>query len=229
MRRLRAGILTTGLAATILVLPLPSNADRAGYYVGGDVGLGKADIGTGELHGALQTAFDAAEADLTLRPTSANRDDLVYGALVGYRFSEFLAFEAQYLWLGEYALTADVVATKGGNTADGEVAGRWHVKGPALSVVGSWPLSSRWDIYGRAGALWAEMDATLQWQGGSPDERAKIRETTTELIWGIGAAYHASPQWTVRLEYQQVPDVGDSARSGELDIERYTLVWVYSY
>jgi opacity protein-like surface antigen len=84
-------------------------------------------------------------------------------------------------------------------------------------------------VVGRAGALWVEMDATLQWQGGSPDERAKIRETTTELIWGIGAAYHASSQWTLRLEYQQVPDVGDSARSGELDIERYTLNWVYSY
>jgi opacity protein-like surface antigen len=211
----------------MLVLPACSNADRVGYYVGGDAGNATAEV-PGGLPAALPTAFDGVAADLTFHPTTADREEFTYGACVGYRYSAYLAVEAQYVWLGEYALAADVVATDGGDSI-GQAAASWHAKGPAVSVLGSWPLASRWDVYARAGALWAEMDATLQLQGVPSAGRTKARTTTTELIWGIGAAYQATPQWTVRVEYQQVPDLGDGPRSGEFDVERYTLGWVYSY
>ena len=227
--RLRAAIMVIVLASGASGWAPRVDADPVGYYVGGDVGIGKADIETSNLNDAFAAAFDGLQFDPAYQPTGSDRGDLTYGAIVGYRFSPYLALEAQYLWLGDYSLVAE------GTVTDGEVIGvshatvSWHVKGPAASVLGSWPVSSRWDLYGRAGALWAQTDATFTVEDFIVSERAKVKETTTELLWGIGAAYHPTPQWTLRFEYQQVPDAGEHGRTGEIDIERYTLGWVYSY
>jgi opacity protein-like surface antigen len=206
----------------------PCDADNVGYYVGGDVGIGKAAVQPSDLRAAFAAAFGGLQLAPTYRLTGADRDDLTYGAIVGYRFSPYLALEAQYLWLGEYSLAAQGVTSK--LEAPSHTTADWRVKGPAVSALGSWPVSSRWDLYGRLGALWAQTDATFTLeQLFVVSERAKAKETTTELLWGIGAAYHPAKQWTLRFEYQQVPDVGERGRTGEIDIERYTLGWVYSY
>jgi opacity protein-like surface antigen len=202
-------------------------ADSVGYYVGGDVGIGKADIATSNLDAAFAAAFDGLQLAPTYRATGSDRDDLTYGALVGYRFSPYLALEAQYLWLGEYSLAAEGVTSK--FEAASHATADWHVKGPAASVLGSWPVSSRWDLYGRLGALWAQTDATFTVEQLDVAGRAKAKETTTELLWGIGAAYHPTRQWALRFEYQRVPNAGERDRTGEIDIERYTLGWIYSY
>jgi opacity protein-like surface antigen len=204
-----------------------SAADSVGYYVGGDVGIGKADIATSNLSAAFAAAFDGLQLAPVYQPTGSDRDDLTYGALVGYRFSPYLAVEAQYLWLGEYSLAAEGLTSN--FEAPSHTTADWHVKGPAASVLGSWPVSSRWDIYGRLGALWAQTDATFTVEQLDVAERAKAKETSTELLWGIGASYHPTRQWALRFEYQQVPDVGERGRTGEIDIERYTLGWIYSY
>jgi opacity protein-like surface antigen len=200
-----------------------------GYYVGGDVGIGKADIVTSNLNTAFAAAFDGLEFDPVYRQTGSDRDDLTYGAIVGYRFSPYLALELQYLWLGEYSMAGEGTVSDGEITAVSRATASWHVKGPAASVLASWPVSSRWDLFGRAGAVWAQTDATFTVEDFIVSERAKAKETTTELLWGIGAAYHPTRQWTLRFEYQQVPDVGEQGRTGEIDVERYTFGWVYSY
>ena len=92
-----------------------------------------------------------------------------------------------------------------GLVSDGEIIGvsqataSWHVKGPAAWGLRSWPVSSHWDLYGRAGAVWAQTDATFTVEDFIVSERAKAKETTTELLWGIGAAYHPNRQWTLRF------------------------------
>jgi opacity protein-like surface antigen len=200
-----------------------------GYYVGGDVGMGKADVATSSVKAAFAAAFDGVQLAPAYRPTGSDRDDLTYGAIVGYQFSPYLALEAQYFWLGEYALASEGTVTHGGIDGASRATADWHVKGPAVSALGSWPVSSRWDLYVRLGAFWAQTDATFTVEDSLVSERTKARETTTELLWGIGAAYHPVRQWTLRFEYQKVPDVGERVRTGEIDIERYTFGWVYSY
>jgi opacity protein-like surface antigen len=183
----------------------------------------RTEIDTGSVAGAIGTPADEPVGPLS--EDSENRSDPTYDALVGYRFSPHYALELQYLWLGDVSMAADA-ATEGGS-----VDGRWRFKGPAVSALAGWPISSRWDCYARVGAMFTETDATLVYAAATDAEpqRIKQRETTTELVWGAGFAYHATPQWTVRLEYQQVPNAGDTERTGETDIERFTLGWVYHY
>ena len=221
--------MVTALAGGALGWIPRCDADSVGYYVGGDVGMGKAEISTSNLSAAFAAAFDGLPLAPVYRPTRSNRDDLTYGALVGYRFSPYLALEAQYLWLGEYTLAAQGDVTDGEVIAVSDATASWHVKGPAASVLGSWPVSSRWDLYARVGALWAQTDATFTVEDSIVSSRAKAKETTTELLWGIGASYHPTRQWALRFEYQQVPNAGERNRTGEIDIERYTLGWIYSY
>jgi opacity protein-like surface antigen len=197
-------------------------AEPAGYYVGGGFGAMGSDIDTGSLAGAIETP--AGEPVGPLSAITSDRSDLTYDALVGYRFSTRYAIELQYLWLGDVSMHAEA------GRQDGGVDARWRLKGPSVSAIAGWPISPRWDVYMRAGAMFAETDATIVYAAsGDEPQRIKARETTTELVWGAGFAYNATPQWTVRLEYQQVPNAGDPGRTGELDVERITLGWVCHY
>jgi opacity protein-like surface antigen len=183
----------------------------------------RAGIDTGSVAGAIGTPAD--EPVGPLGDINSNRSDPTYDALVGYRFSPHFAIELQYLWLGDVSMTADAAPE------EGSVDGRWRFKGPAVSALAGWPISTRWDVYARAGAMFTETDATLV-HAAAPDaepQRIKQRETTTELVWGAGFAYHATPQWTLRLEYQQVPNAGEADRTGEMGVERFTFGWVYHY
>ena len=222
MRRPRPVVPGVALALVGALCADRSDADQSGYYVGGGVGGAAAHIDTGSVSAAA--GGEAGDAVGPLTEVDSDLSHVTYDAIVGYRFSPRLALELQYLWLGDTSVRA---------VADGDatVDGRWRVKGPAVAVIAGWPISSRWDVYGRAGAMFAETDATLVHDdgSGSDPQRVKARETTTELHWGAGFAYHASSQWTFRLEYQQVSNVGEAERTGELDVERYTLGWVYHY
>ena len=211
------------LALSVAIDAAAVAAEPAGYYVGGGFGAMGSDVDPGSVTGAVDTP--PAEPIGPLSAITSDRSDLTYDAMVGYRFSARYAIELQYLWLGDVSMHADAGQQGGGLDA------RWRLKGPSVSAVAGWPISSRWDVYARAGAMFAETDATLVYTAASGDEpqRIKARETTTELVWGAGFAYHATPQWTVRLEYQQVPNAGDAGRTGELDVERITLGWVCHY
>jgi hypothetical protein len=80
-------------------------------------------------------------------------------------------------------------------------------------------VAEKFDVYGRAGVYFADTVRTLSF-GSTQNERA---ESTEEALWGVGAQWRAFDRWSVRLDYHRFEDVGSSNRTGEADIELWSL------
>jgi opacity protein-like surface antigen len=101
-----------------------------------------------------------------------------YGAFLGYGFNRFFAVELGYRELGKF----DVV---GGNV---------KAKQTHLSVIGSYPLNNRLDLYGRLG--YSNLDAS----SSSPYVSVDAEDGG---LYGVGLNYNFTPQLSGRIEAQK--------------------------
>jgi opacity protein-like surface antigen len=215
---------------------------ETGFYLSGFGGQAVAHVDDRpvELNGQLiivsppgtSTAVDAVSVD---------RNDAAFGGMVGYRAGRFVAFEAMYVNLGESKYRpafrfSGVVAEVTPRPLPPPFLGLYpgdavsfraidppsittSTRGPALSALALWPVAEKFDVYGRAGVYFADTVRTLSF-GSTQNERA---ESTEEALWGVGAQWRAFDRWSVRLDYHRFEDVGSSNRTGEADIELWSL------
>jgi opacity protein-like surface antigen len=110
-----------------------------------------------------------------------------FGGFVGYGFNQFFAVEAGYRQLGKYDF--DVFANNRVYEANVKA------KQTHLSVIGSYPLNERFDVYGRLGynKLRAKVSVLGQ-DAGADDEKA---------LYGIGLNYNFAPNLSGRIEAQK--------------------------
>jgi opacity protein-like surface antigen len=110
-----------------------------------------------------------------------------FGGFVGYGFNQFFAIEAGYRQLGKYDF--DVFANNRVYEANVK-AKQTHV-----SVIGSYPLNERFDVYGRLGynKLRAKVSVLGQ-DAGVDDDKA---------LYGIGLNYNFAPNLAGRIEAQK--------------------------
>jgi predicted porin len=106
-----------------------------------------------------------------------------YGAFIGYNFHQNFAIEAGYRRLGDYDVV--VGSTKVGVTVDQT----------ALSLVGTLPLSSGFNVYGRLGYNQLKAKGSV---GNVSDT-----ESTSGGLYGVGAGYAFSPTVSGRIEVQK--------------------------
>ena len=106
-----------------------------------------------------------------------------YGAFLGYRFNENIAIEAGYHRLSD----ADYYV--------GALRANVTVDQADMSVIGTLPLSSGFDVYGRLGYNRLEADADVAGFGA--------REHDSNVLYGIGLGYTFTPVIHARLEVQK--------------------------
>ena len=101
------------------------------------------------------------------------------GTFLGYSFNQYVALELGYRQLGE-----------------------WHVNGGTVklsethvSVVGSYPLNSQFDIYGRLGHDNPQVDSTVP--------GATYNHDMSGGFFGAGLSYKFTPTISGRIEAQQ--------------------------
>ncbi|WLI87937.1 outer membrane beta-barrel protein [Massilia sp. R2A-15] len=107
-----------------------------------------------------------------------------FGAFVGYQFHPNFSIEAGYRRLGEF--DQFVGSTKVGVTVDQT----------ALSFIGSVPLQSGFNVYGRLG--YNRLDAK-----GSVSGYGSASDSTSGVLYGVGVGYTFTPNITARLEAQR--------------------------
>ncbi|RQO63295.1 hypothetical protein DBR47_01755 [Paucibacter sp. KBW04] len=100
-----------------------------------------------------------------------------FGALVGYSLSENVAFEATVRRLGSWDV--DSVDTS--------------ANALQVSVLGILPLGNGFSLYGRLGASRNSLDASYQ--------NVTASVSSTEAVFGLGAAYQINNNFSVRAEY----------------------------
>ena len=119
---------------------------QLGWYIGGDIGYAKTDVGSGSLDEFYNASGISAN--------SVDIDDsgLAFSLFAGYQFSTYFGVEAGYLNLGERSVTFT------GDTLDKEdfYDNVEHIypqssKGFSAALVGSYPLSESFKVSAKLG------------------------------------------------------------------------------
>jgi opacity protein-like surface antigen len=149
--------------------------ENAGFYLGGGVGQFNAQID------------DVDEVDDTIE--GWDEDDTAYKLFAGFRLNQFLAFELDYINLGEPS-----GAVVPGFNVDASVDGF------APYVVGTIPLGDWFEVYGRLGYYF--YDATVGVEDGV-NGRLEFDEESEDLVWGGGIGANIGERLNLRLEYER--------------------------
>jgi OOP family OmpA-OmpF porin len=171
------------IAAVIAALAVAAAApaayaqdEDAGFYLGGGVGQFNAQID------------DIDDVDGTV--DEWDEDDTAYKFFAGYRMNRFLAFELDYINLGEPS--GDAIP---GRNVDASVDGF------APYVIGTIPLGEWFEVYGRLGYYF--YDATVGVEDGLGG-RAEFDEESEELVYGAGIGANIGERFNVRFEYERL-------------------------
>ena len=140
-----------------------------------------------------------------------------YSFVVGYRLFPWLAVEGGYMDLGKVRHFI---------SADGDQFGPAHAElstttknsGIAVSALGILPLSYRWEVYGRAGALFATNRLNLFISDAFGPGAAEFSSSKTNLLAGAGVSMSIAEIYGLRLEYQRIFDVeSEQVSQGDVD------------
>ena len=177
------------IAAVFLVLNLVAGAARAapnvevGWYAGADLGR-------------MEYDFDEGFVDFS---------DNAFGVHGGYRFARYFAIEAGYADLGSYDFTVECP-----DTCVPELYPVYievSSQRLELDVLGILPLGERLEAYAKAGIARTEFDVFTR-EGLSGSSRYSTR--SSDPIYGIGLRLHFDAPWSLRLQWERVPDINDS-------------------
>jgi opacity protein-like surface antigen len=149
--------------------------ENAGFYLGGGVGQFNAQID------------DVDDVDGTV--DEWDNDDTAYKFFAGYRMNKFLAFELDYINLGE----PSGAAVPGFNVDA-------SVDGFAPYVVGTIPLGPWFEVYGRLGYYF--YDATVGYEN-EIDGRVEFDEESEDLVYGAGVGANIGEKLNIRFEYER--------------------------
>jgi opacity protein-like surface antigen len=142
------------------------------------------------------------------------------GATVGYQINRYAAAELNYLDLGKLEESDPLLLFGGGSTT---FYRKLETAGPTVSLLGMLPLADAWDVYLRAGIMFADTKVTNRIGDGS--DAATFGSEAP--LWGGGVRFNWGEHWSVRLDYQNIDGVGDNPDIGEAEVEVITLGVLY--
>jgi hypothetical protein len=223
-----------GFAVMMALSALGSRADAGdnGFYVGGSLGMASKDAPGAEYQ---LLADDLHRFVFAYTPTSGSPSfddsDKSYSLLLGYRLNRYLAFEGGYARLGKLAYrsftSGDFVNDRGdvGLSMDSETSGF------SVSALGVLPLTYNWEIYGRAGMLFATNEFTLAIRArgdvfAQQSGAQSFSKGSDEAYAGLGVSLRFFDIYDVRLEYQRYFDAGLelTINKGDLDVATLGLI-----
>lgn len=220
---------TIALVVLAALVSTPAVAAERGFYVGLDAGQYSYDLDQNSIDGLVVGALEDLGLAVLDGQSDTSEDGFTYGIILGYQILPYLAVEAAYVDLGDFEYKGSALVSDGVSTADLSAKLTGESSGPTLSVLGILPVfDSGWEVYGRAGVYFGSNDAELQFSADGISESASDSSNSTEFLWGVGAGYTRG-DWTVRLDFQQFTDVGDSDSTGDVNVNRIVLGAIYRY
>jgi hypothetical protein len=195
-------------------------AAEPGFYLSAAVGRAEEDaesIGTNIALGFPPTAIFHIDPDRV----DVDESDAAWSVAVGYRINSYLAAEVEYVDFG----TADIsehynLAFLASPPLPSEITRGYgsKVTGPALSVLGCVPIGNSFELFLRAGVLFADREFEIPLSVGLDDTFA-----TTVWLGGAGLGWSFANRWTIRAEYQRTGRLEESFLAGETELERMAL------
>lgn len=203
----------------------PAGAAQRGIYAGVSYVMAEKDSTRGVFEEQALAIYNSFGFEPQSTTASFDSKDNAYGFVVGWRFSEHLAFEGGYLDLGDVKYRDRSVGLFD-NTPPVET---WQqnidssTSGIALSALGILPLSYRWEVYVRGGALIANNTASLFISDGIGSEKFRASKSGFDMLAGAGISFSIAEIYNIRLEYLRVFDAGETETLDEADVDLATL------
>jgi opacity protein-like surface antigen len=218
------GLMLAGYAEAAKPKKRTRNQNRVGPYGGLLVGNAKYSVDAAEEEADLVDFFQGSGAPTRDIRTSTEDTDIGYTAAFGYRFTRYVAAE---LGLAQYGETSSIVRgdiDQGQGFVPASVKFSFAVGGPVFSIIGILPLGDKFEIYGRAGVLFASAERELSARvDGQNAGAGSAKGDSTEIVYGAGIAYNINQVYSIRLEQQRLTEVGQEDRSGTEDVD-YTAL-----
>lgn len=204
-----------------------AQAAQPGFYVGGFYGQSdkQLEAAAGFDIYAMTQVFPSPNVQLTVESMTSTLDksDSAFGFLAGYRFTPHFAVEGGYIDLGKVSYRATARGNITGIPTDAFLNIDTETAGISVAALGVWPLSYRWEVYGRAGAMFSSNDFRAVYDDVEQNpRRAEFSENDVDIMVGVGTSYNFLEIYDVRLEYQRIFDAGDKA-TAEGDVDAITL------
>ncbi|MET0533398.1 MAG: outer membrane beta-barrel protein [Steroidobacter sp.] len=211
------------LAAIATLVSAPSaHAGQVGFYIGGQYGQTSKDVVIQDFDAFAAGLYDTFGFTPTSITSSLDDSFNGYGFYGGYRFNTHLAVEGGYFNLGSFKHRSRAMGSIGGLPSNAQVNFDGETSGITVAALGVWPMSYRWEIYGRGGVLFASNTASIYYadiQGPVPGE---FSENSVDMLAGIGTSFTFLEIYDLRLEFQRVFDAGDES-VGEGDADTISL------
>jgi len=216
-------VFAAALAVAALAGTMPTaRAAQPGFYVGGLYGQGDKDVDIDGFNTYADTVvYPNPAVQLTVESRTATLDtkDSGFGFVAGYRFNTHFAVEGGYVDLGKISYRANLTGNITGVPTTAVTNVDTETTGMSVSALGVWPLSYRWEVYGRAGAMFSTNDFRLFYDDVEQNpRRAEFSESDVDFMAGIGTSFTVLEIYDLRLEYQRIIDSGDKTTAeGDLD------------
>lgn len=218
-------VVLCGAVVSLGVIASGAVAAEPGFYVAGSVGYSTYDGSKSDLDQATTETFDAAGYDIVEGDSDFDKKVLGLGLGAGYRFSPYFAAEVAYLTLGEAKYDADLLVTDGVDDYEAGLGLDARVTGPALSLLGSWPVTQSFSLDVRAGVFLSRTKVKLSASIDGSSESISDSEGDTTLHYGVGGTWYYSSGLATRFGYTVFKD----ALGGEDDVSQFWVGLQYSF
>jgi opacity protein-like surface antigen len=190
------------VAAMLMSAAQVAAAGEPGIYLGADIGTSSVGTKTSDLNAAGAAVLTRGGLTPVALDTRTDKNAISPGVTWGYRFSPKLAAEITVLNLGKATWKADGTASTGPTTSAGSAGLRIKSTGPAVSVLGSWPLNESFSIDGRAGGFffWTKVQDSYDY-GLLHRGSASNNEHDAGLFAGVGGTWNLTRHTAVRAGY----------------------------
>lgn len=219
-------ILALAVLASLAAAPAMAADNDRGFYWGFDLGQFQYNLDKRALDNVVIDGIVGSGLTILSGASDTSEDGFTWGLMGGYQFFKYLAVEAGYVDLGTAEYRANVSASDIGGTYAISERLEYDSRGFVVSALGILPFDA-WSLYGRLGYYLANNDATVTTIVDDSGVSFKDGDNSQDFYWGVGGGY-TQGHWTLRLEYQQYMDVGDTPQF-ESDIDRITIGAIYKF
>jgi len=195
------------------------NANRVGAYGGILIGQSNFSGDQSENEAGLRNIIMGAGVPFENLSSKTEDSDIGYQATFGFRFNRYFAAELGLAQFGTLKSTARADMNFGGGFVPASVSLAFSAGGPIMSAVGILPLGEKFEVYGRAGYLFAsterEQSSRVDGQTGS---FGSAKGDSRNPVYGVGFAWHINQVYSIRGEFQKLDQLGQENRTGAEDL-----------
>jgi len=224
-------------------------ADADQWYIGGSIGkawpAGLDDLTATDLAQAIEVTGIPPEFTPSIVSTSSSStsfddfEEIEWKLYAGYQFNDYLGLEALYAQLGSFEREARLSGAVG-LFAPAFLKEETEAEGYGVSLVGTYPLTSRFSVFAKAGVFsWeADTSGSLGVQTGTicaviicgpvaSEKSYSIDDSGADPMYGLGVV-SSWGSWALRFEWERFTGLSHGFDS-ESDMDFLTLGFQYQF